>query len=296
MSLTCIKPEKLYQKDPKIRPEDVKILQDWLTTQPHLPKIEEFQLIPFLHSCYYSIEMAKTTIDKYFTARTLHPEIFLLPSNDIIKKTCSAVMSHILPKKTPQGYMIYMGTLVDCPVENYHFTTTMIMLNCVLALYAHLHGFEEGLVLIFDCKGYTLSHLTRVNLLATKHWLNHLQEGTPVRIKEIHIVNITPVMDKVLAIIKPILSGHLFQMIQLHSSPETLHKYVPKECLPEDIGGELPPYAILKDQPLNAILENLDLIKWHETQTVDESKRTKTDNTIESTFGAEGTFKKLQID
>lgn len=28
-----------YAKDPKIRKEDVQLLQDWLNKQPHLPKI-----------------------------------------------------------------------------------------------------------------------------------------------------------------------------------------------------------------------------------------------------------------
>lgn len=35
-----ITPEDLYNKDKKLKREDVVILQEWLNTQKHLPKID----------------------------------------------------------------------------------------------------------------------------------------------------------------------------------------------------------------------------------------------------------------
>lgn len=88
--------EKVYETNKELKKEDVKLLTDFLTEQPHLPKLNgnkiiiqklttickfncpfiEFQVIYFLHSCYYSIERAKQTIDANYTVRCNFPEVF----------------------------------------------------------------------------------------------------------------------------------------------------------------------------------------------------------------------------
>lgn len=40
MPFKSVDVETLYAKDKKLKPEDIKIIQEWLKKQPHLPKIE----------------------------------------------------------------------------------------------------------------------------------------------------------------------------------------------------------------------------------------------------------------
>nr|XP_015836303.1 PREDICTED: inter-alpha-trypsin inhibitor heavy chain H4-like [Tribolium castaneum] len=49
-------------------------LNNWLSTQPHLPRINSVQVNLFLQCCDGNEERAKNLIDSYFTVRTLCPE------------------------------------------------------------------------------------------------------------------------------------------------------------------------------------------------------------------------------
>lgn len=44
----------------------------------------------------------------------------------------------------------------------------------------------------------------------------------------------------ILGILKTLLKPKLFERLHLHDSYESLHKLVPKELLPANVGGDLP--------------------------------------------------------
>lgn len=77
--------EEIYKKEPNLKKEDVQQLREWAKKQPHLPEATELQLICFLHSCYFSMEMAKKSMDCFFSLRTASPEIFSVPSVEHLK-------------------------------------------------------------------------------------------------------------------------------------------------------------------------------------------------------------------
>lgn len=57
--------------------DDLAALKEWIHQQPHLRANTDDQfLVAFLRGCKYSLERAKSKIDKYFTFRSKFPEIF----------------------------------------------------------------------------------------------------------------------------------------------------------------------------------------------------------------------------
>ncbi|KAJ3618112.1 hypothetical protein MTP99_006143 [Tenebrio molitor] len=135
--------------------------------------------------------------------------------------------------------------------------------------------------------------VNQINLLDLIMMLNNQEEGeggggeaTPVRIKGLHYINVVPFADTLIGMAKPFMKKELVDMLNFHDeSMETLYKYVPKEIMPKDYGGEGPSLATLHEENTKNLLENMDLFKWKNTLKVDESKRPGKPRTLE-TFSA----------
>jgi hypothetical protein len=296
MVFKCIEAEKLYAKDSNLKKEDVQILQEWLKKQPHLPQLEESQLILALHSCYYRIEPAKTCIDNYFTVRTHCPDLFEALNESTLRKSLSVAFINILPKRTPEDYAVLMVKLIDSKTDNFNCVNIINAINMVSTLHLHEKVVANGAIALFDMKGFSLAHLGKLNLMAIKQALYHVQECAPIRIKQIHIINVAPFTDKLIAMLKPFLKSELYNMLQFHPTVETVYKQIPKDCLPKDYNGGLASCEELQADNLKNLLENYDFFKWHDSQKVDESKRFGKPKNVSTIFGVEGTFKKLEID
>ena len=95
-------------------------------------------------------------------------------------------------------------------------------------------GTSDGVIVVFDMKGVLLGHLLRMGLFTTKHFMNYLQEGMPVRIRGLQFFNIVSFIDKILLLVKPFMKKSMFDMLQLHSSVEPVFQHVPAKMFPND--------------------------------------------------------------
>ncbi|CAH1367255.1 hypothetical protein MTP99_008507 [Tenebrio molitor] len=296
MVFKFLEAETLYAKDSNLKEEDVQILEEWLKKQPHMPHLKKTQLMIALHSCYYRIEPTKIAIDNYFTVRTHCPDLFVALKENILRRTLSVVCAEVLPKRTPEDYAVLITKLIDTKTENFNCLHVLNVINMVISMYLQQNPIPSGGIAVFDMMGFSLAHLGKLNLMAIKQALYYVQECAPVRIKQIHIINVVPLTDKLMAILKPFLKRELYNMIQFHPTVETLYKHVPKDCLPKDYNGGLSSCQQLQADNLKNLLENYDFFTWHEGQKVDESKRVGNEKNINNIFGVDGTFKKLEID
>ncbi|KAJ8910427.1 hypothetical protein NQ315_012569 [Exocentrus adspersus] len=88
-----------------------------------------------------------------------------------------------------------------------------------------------------------LMHLTRFKLEPLKKYFQFLQEGFPMNMKVIHVLNSVYFMDKIMALIKIFMKSELMNMLKIHPpgmDQERLFQLVPKKCLPREYGGDLP--------------------------------------------------------
>lgn len=66
-----------------------------------------------------------------------------------------------------------------------------------------------------------------------------------MKLKEVHVINISPIVDTIVNFVKPFLKEKIRERIHIHSNLEDLYKFVPKEMLPEEYGGNAGPIKVL---------------------------------------------------
>lgn len=287
--------EREYAENKNLKKEDVVYLQQWMQKQPHLPPVHELELIFFLRSCLYSTEKAKITIDNFFTLRA-NKDVFVPVDLKRLKVVMEGAYYVLLPKLTPNGYQV-LYEKINMSSNDYIFSDHMAYIDSVSKLYLLENGSIEGLVCILDLDGYTFGHLTKVPLGSLKKYIMYLQEALPVRLISIHFINAGPLIDKIFMMVKPLIKKELHDIMHVHTNNlETLHPFVPVDCLPSNLGGSGRSIAELHEQQTQMVINNVDFLKKDLDKVADESKREDKSKSINKLFGVDGSFKKLEID
>jgi hypothetical protein len=99
------------------------------------------------------------------------------------------------------------------------------------------HG-VAGDVYILDASVIMPIHFTKITPTLVKKFLVCVQEAYPVKLKEVHVINISPIVDTVINFVKPILKEKIRNRIFLHSDLKTLYEHIPREMLPTEYGGD----------------------------------------------------------
>ncbi|XP_049851247.1 uncharacterized protein LOC126325807 isoform X1 [Schistocerca gregaria] len=101
----------------------------------------------------------------------------------------------------------------------------------------------SGAVFIVDMTGYGLQHFLVATPSNLSLFIKMFQDGFPLRLKAVHIVNAPSVFATVFAISKPFLKEKMRQRIHVHGrNMSSLHEYVPYEILPKQLGGMVPDF------------------------------------------------------
>ncbi|KAG5875655.1 hypothetical protein JTB14_018653 [Gonioctena quinquepunctata] len=298
MHLKEIDVTEVYKNDENLKKEDVQNLQNWIEKQPHLPQVTELQIALFLHSCYYSNELAKATIDTYFTVKTLCPDIFgnRIPKDPLVQQAINCLLVAPLPKLTPQEDLVLFVKLMDLNPDNYNFAAQVKCFDMLTLLHLHQNGPPKGVVIMMDLKGLVFGHFLKLSVVVMKKFLYYLQEGMPIRLKSMQYFNIVSFMDKILALMKPFMKKELMDSLVIHTEMNTVYDHVPKDILPREYGGSCESLEVLHEKYKAQMNDNTDFFKLEETQVVDEKRRPGKPKNISDVFGMEGTFKKLEVD
>ncbi|CAH1956521.1 unnamed protein product [Acanthoscelides obtectus] len=151
-------------------------------------------------------------------------------------------------------------------------------------------------IIVIDLEGFGLKNVIKYTP-TVNNMLVHLMISINLRLKGLHFINAPPIMDKVMFLVRSCLPTKFLDKVHVHKNADTLYKFVPKECLPENYGGQLPSLEQLHEDWCIASESQEEFFK--KLQTVkcdkDELAELKIQNN-DSGFGVDGSFKKLAID
>ncbi|CAH1953521.1 unnamed protein product [Acanthoscelides obtectus] len=215
------------------------------------PALEEQMVILFLLSCKNDVEFTKKTILAFYRCKKNAPEIH--DNRDLkrldVKLALNTIHMSSIPERTDDNCSIHYFKLHDTSYHNFDLYAIM-KISYMLVDVTLKNNPPDGLIVIIDMKGMGLMHMTKLKVGAIKKYFQFLQEGFPMKLRVIYVINAVYFMDKIMSIIRVFMKSELVDMLKIYPADmpnEKLHELVPKKCWPRDYGGDLPSERDLHD-------------------------------------------------
>ncbi|XP_069698935.1 alpha-tocopherol transfer protein-like [Periplaneta americana] len=282
--------------------EAVDMLKDWIQSQPHLPKEEgslhDARLERWLIRCKNSMERTKQSIDLYYTLKSLSPEMMCdwnLQSK-WFKTISKLAYFTAMPRMTPEyERVVCFGLLskdtTDLVIEDWY----RISLMTVEVRMCEDYSLRD--IFVIDLANYTLAHVAKFSFPSMKKVEVCNIKAFSTRLKAFHVINAPPFAGVFVELLKSVLSSKLAARVHVHGTDLTeLHKQVPKESLPTEMGGCGGSIIANWNLWLKKLEKYQDYFLQHENVKSDEKKRIGGNAVSSDFFGFEGSFRKLNVD
>ncbi|RVE47935.1 hypothetical protein evm_007449 [Chilo suppressalis] len=291
--------EELNEKA-ETRDQDLAIIKEWLKQEPHLPdEFDDQRIMTFLRGCKFSLEKTKRKLDMYFTMRTAVPEFF--NDRDVTRPELQEILNIVqmppLPGLTPEGrrVIVMRGLDKDIQTPNVADAFKLALMLGDVRLVEEKEG-VAGDVYILDASVATPTHFAKFTPTLVKKFLVCVQEAYPVKLKEVHVINVSPLVDKIVNFVKPFIKDKIKERIFLHTDTNDLYKYVPKEMLPTEYGGNAGSMNDLHNAWVKKLEEYKDWFAEQENIKANEALRPGKPTNYDELFGIDGSFRQLVID
>ncbi|XP_017858637.1 PREDICTED: alpha-tocopherol transfer protein-like [Drosophila arizonae] len=285
--------------------DDVETLRDWVLKQPHLQGCTEHQfLLAFLRGTKFSLERAKHKYDRFYTLQASIPEVFnerRLATDplalDIVR---SGILLRVPQHEEDTGPCVTIIRAGSYDTSKYKFQDIIR----VGSMFGEIMMFEDenatisGYVEIMDMKGITGTHLFALQPELLRKFSTYADEAMPTRQKAIHFINVPPAFEAGFNTLKSFFPAKIKSRISVSSHPDAIFNLVSPDYLPAEYGGT---HGVMADishameSKLTAyaqyFLDSQHFGCDEKLRDVDSRPQDKC-----STFGAVGSFRKLEID
>ncbi|KAJ8916651.1 hypothetical protein NQ315_000296 [Exocentrus adspersus] len=276
----------------------VEILKTWITTQPHLPQVLTHRQVEcFLVMTKINVDKARSKIDMYFSIRSRFPDVFLNshPFCDRMKQAQEFICFVPAPKLCGDLNRLFLIKIkpVEDPMQMDPYACFALLLNVVDVRL--LEDMCNGHTVIFDMAHLKIGHLLRVTPTFIRTMFLIGERSLTTRVAALHIINAPSFIDQTVLLVKSIVKAKLGERIIVHKGVESATKFLDKDTLPKDYGGNEKTLEELED----VFMGKLEYYKGF----FDERERWEVNENFmpekykdEGVFGAFGNFQKLEVD
>lgn len=232
--------EELQEK-PEWRLRDVQALRDMIWKDyPNLrTRVDDAFLLRFLRARKFDYDRALQLLVNYYSCRKGWPELFTDLRPSAVKPVLDSGFLTVLPHSDKEGRRVVCIRPGRWNPRDYPITEN------VRAMYLSLEKLIEseetqvnGIVILADYGGVGLSQASHFGPFIAKKVIGILQDGFPIRIKAVNVINEPRIFKGIFAILRPFLKEKIVKRFFLHGSDlSSLHSNVPKAILPDEYGG-----------------------------------------------------------
>lgn len=149
-----------------------------------------------------------------------------------------------MPTLTSENNRVILTRLVDFEPDNVVFEdvlTVLSMLSDISLITPDVieeNKLADGEILIYDLNGLSTKHLTKLGFSAMRCFFRYMMEAHPMRVRQIHLINCSSLLDKIVMLIRPFIGSNAMKVMHFHAPDSTtLYDFLPREILPVEIGG-----------------------------------------------------------
>ncbi|KAK5643766.1 hypothetical protein RI129_007611 [Pyrocoelia pectoralis] len=249
-------------KSNRVTKESVSVIKTW-QNEKYDETLPDDQIALFLIACKGDQELAKRAIETHISVKSVTPELFTgwNVNNENIKKILSVINLAVIPKQYLNS-VIVIASFKDTDYLNFDFCSFCQL--CLMTAEAILiDNPPEDIIIILDPRGVTFGHLMAIEMKVLKAFLEYAQDGIPLRIKAIHVLNSNYLVYAGYKMFQLFVNADEPVVINFHQEGESMEAFhelhVPKEYLPSDYDGDLDSSQEYHEQNV----ERLSLMQFH---------------------------------
>lgn len=219
---------------------ELRQLIDSAENEPKIPKDDKF-LLKILRAKSHNLDAAMKMVCRYGNLRERYADNFKNSLPSLSERTFEHGIQTILEHRDSQARRVFVFK-----VSNWDpYLVTKEELSSANYLCLELMAREQktqvsGIVALVDMAGLSWSHWMQMSMDYINSMVAMIQNSFPLRFKEIHIINESPIFSVAFALVSPFLTEKMRKRLRFHGSDlASLHQHLHQEILPVQYGGEV---------------------------------------------------------
>ncbi|KRT84721.1 CRAL-TRIO domain containing protein, partial [Oryctes borbonicus] len=198
---------------------NVKLLENWITYQKHLPQNYDKRLLyAYTRGCKHDMEKAKKKIELFFAIKSTQHDLYADRKISVLGdlNPMNFAMIVTLPEYTPEGYRVTVLKITNSDLDVYDQKKLIRFGLLVGDFRAHFDNLVGGEILIFDQGEMTAALISKSVTNTLKRPVQIMQDVYPSLIKQVHILTDRIFIERMFNVVKYFIKEKLRNRIHIH--------------------------------------------------------------------------------